>query len=298
MRGSLLWVYEGQTQYWGWVLAARAGLIGKAQLLDLLAAVGDSQQTQPGRQWRSLQDTTNSEMLALHGGRGYNNWVRGVDYYWEGALIWLDADTLIREKSGGDRSLDDFARAFFGIDPGSMTPVTYRFEDIVAALNQVQPYDWAGFLRHRLDRHDGGAPLDGLTRAGYRLVYDETPNSYLLAADYESKNVTLMSSLGLVIGHDGLVGEVGWGSPAFSAGVIPGAQIIAVNSYGYEGADQIKAAITAAAKPGAPPIELLIKADDRYRMVSLDYHDGPHTPRLEPIPGATPWLDRIIEPKP
>jgi len=297
MRDSLLWVYEGQTQYWGYVLATRAGLETKAQMLDHLAAEAADYNAMPGRTWRSLQDTTNGEIIGSRGERGYNNFARGLDYYVEGALIWLDVDTLIREKSAGAKSLDDFAHAFFGMEDGKFVPNTYRFDDVVAALNAVLPYDWAGFLRSRLDGHGPGAPLDGLARGGYQLVYNELPNAYVISSDTESKNVTLLTSLGIVIGHDGVISDVAWNSPAFKAGLPPGAQLIAVNSYGFDGADQIKAAITAAAKQGSPPIELLIKSDDRYRLLAIDYHDGLRLPHLEPIAGKTLLLDKILDPK-
>jgi predicted metalloprotease with PDZ domain len=296
MRGSLLWVYEGQTQYWGMVLSARSGLMNRAQILDLWASQAAHYDGMAGRQWRSLQDTTTGELLGSRGQRGYNNWMRGLDYYVESALIWLDADTLIRDKSKGQKSLDDFARAFFGTDDGKWVPKTYRFEDVVATLNAVWPNDWAGFLRSRLDGHGPGAPLDGVTRGGYRLVWNDTPNLAIAAWDLENKTISLLTSIGIVIGRDGLVADVGWNSPAFKAGVPPGGQVVAVNSYAFEGADQIKAAIAAAAKPGAPPIELLVKADDRYRLLSIDYHEGLRWPHLEAQPGQ-PLLDAILEPR-
>ena len=297
MRGSLLWVYEGQTQYWGMVLAARAGLMSRTQALDLWASQAAHYDGMAGRQWRSLQDTTTGELLGSRGQRGYNNWMRGLDYYVESALIWLDADTLIREKSKGQKSLDDFAKQFFGGDNGKWVPSTYRFEDVAAGLNAVWPNDWASFLRSRLDGHGPGAPLDGVTRGGYRLVWNETPNLAIASWDTENKTITLLTSLGIVIGRDGLVADVGWNSPAFKAGVPPGAQLVAVNSFAFEGAEQIKAAITAAAKPGAPPIELLIKADDRYRLLSIDYHDGLRWPHFEALPGQAPLLDAILDPR-
>ena len=299
-RGSLLWVYEGQTQYWGLVLACRAGLISKPQMLEELAALSASFDAMPGRQWRSLQDTTAGELIGSRGFRGYNDWQRGLDYYSEGALIWLDADTLIRERSHGQKSLDDFARAFFGIENGQMTPNTYRFEDVVAALNAVQPNDWAGFLRSRLDGHGPGAPLDGLARGGYRLVWNDTANSYIASSDSENHTVSLLTSIGIIIGREGMIGEVAWNGPAFKAGLAPGSQLIAVNGFAYDGgSEQIKNALLAAAKPGAAPIELLVRSDDRYRLLSVDYHGGLHIPHLE-ASGSQPdqgLLDLILRAK-
>ena len=298
MRDSLLWVYEGQTHYWGNVLAARSGLLSRAQFLEKLAAEAAHIDQQAGRSWRTLQDTMNGEILELRGQHSYNNWIRGLDYYVEGALIWLDADTLIRDKSKGTKSLDDFARAFFGIRDGQIAPETYRFDDVVAALNAVLPYDWAGFLRSRLDSHGPDGPLEGLARGGYRLIYNDQPNTALLAQDTDNKTINLTYSLGLVIARDGAINEVAWNSPAFRAGIAPGAQLIAVNSYALDGAgaEILKPALIAAEKPGSAPIELLIKADDRYRMVSVEYHGGLRNPHLEPV-GDEALIDKIVEPK-
>ncbi len=296
MRNSLLWVYEGQTQYWGEVLATRAGLLTKQQFLEKLAVYGALMDARAGRSWRSLQDTTNGEILNLRGDRSYNDWLRGLDYYVEGALLWLDVDTLIREKSKGAKSLDDFARSFFGIKDGQMTPETYRFDDVVAGLNAVQPNDWGPFLRTRLDGHGPGAPLDGIARGGYHLIYGDQPNGALLAQDNDAKTINLIFSLGLILSHDGMVTDVAWNSPAFKAGIAPGAQVIAVNSYPLDGPDSIKPAIVAAEKSSAAPIELLVKADERYRMVQIDYHGGLRYPRLEAL-GEAGAIDRIIAPK-
>jgi predicted metalloprotease with PDZ domain len=211
-------------------------------------------------------------------------------------LLWLDVDTLIREKSKGAKSLDDFARSFFGIKDGQMTPETYRFDDVVAGLNAVQPNDWGPFLRTRLDGHGPGAPLDGIARGGYHLIYGDQPNGALLAQDNDAKTINLIFSLGLILSHDGMVTDVAWNSPAFKAGIAPGAQVIAVNSYPLDGPDSIKPAIVAAEKSSAAPIELLVKADERYRMVQIDYHGGLRYPRLEAL-GEAGAIDRIIAPK-
>src|SRR6202789_455080 len=197
MQDSLLWVYEGQTQYWGQVLAARSGLRTRQEALDQLAITAAHYEIQKGRQWRTLQDTTNDEIINPRRPMSWPNWQRFEDYYSEGQLIWLDADTLIRERSQGKRSLDDFARVFFGVDDGSFTTVTYTFEDVVKALNAVEPYDWTGFLRERLDSIGKPAPLDGLRRGGYKLVFTDTPSELLKAHDEQSKRVNLLFSMGV-----------------------------------------------------------------------------------------------------
>ena len=291
MRTSLLWVYEGQTQYWGNVLAARSGLQTKQQGLESLAMTAATFDNRVGRAWRAMSDTTNDPIMTARRPISWRSWQRSEDYYSEGQLIWLDADTLIRELSGGKRSLDDFAKAFFGVDNGSYVPKTYRFEDVVATLNGVQPYDWATFLKTRLDGNGPGAPLDGLTRGGYRLVYTPKPTDFFKASEARRKSVDLTYSIGVVLDKDGSMSDVMWDGPAFKAGLIQGNQIIAVGGVAYD-ADLLKAAITAATDP-AKPVELLVKLGDRYRTVKLTYQDGLRYPRLEPIAGAPARLDDI-----
>jgi predicted metalloprotease with PDZ domain len=291
MRNSLLWVYEGQTQYWGNVLAARSGLQTKQQGLESLAMTAATFDNRVGRAWRAMSDTTNDPIMTARRPISWRSWQRSEDYYSEGQLIWLDADTLIRELSGGKRSLDDFAKAFFGVDNGSYVPKTYRFEDVVATLNGVQPYDWTTFLKTRLDGNGPGAPLDGLTRGGYRLVYTSKPTDFFKASEARRKSVDLTYSIGVVLDKDGSMSDVMWDGPAYKAGLIQGNQIIAVGGVAYD-ADLLKAAITAATDP-AKPVELLVKSGERYRTVKLTYQGGLRYPRLEPIAGAPARLDDI-----
>nr|WP_240954049.1 hypothetical protein [Solimonas marina] len=296
MRDSLLWVYEGQTQYWGYVLAARSGLMSKQQTLDAIANVAATYDHRIGREWRALKDTTNDPIIAHRRPIPWRSWQRSEDYYSEGQLIWLDADTLIREKTHGKKSLDNFAKTFFGIDNGSYVTSTYRFDDVVAALNQVMPYDWASFLHERLDGHGPGAPLAGLERGGYKLVYTDKPSAFTAQAEKVRKSTDLAFSLGLSVGKGGKLTEVLWDGPAFKAGLAVGMQIIAVNGFEYD-ADGLKEAVRLAAKPGAGPIELLLKDDKRYRTVKLDYHGGLRYPHLERIKGSDARLDAILAPR-
>jgi predicted metalloprotease with PDZ domain len=292
MQDSLLWVYEGQTQYWGEVLAARSGLWSKQQALDALAQTAAFYEHQAGRRWRALQDTTNDEIINPRRPMSWRDWQRFEDYYDEGRLIWLEADTLIRERSQGKRSLDDFARSFFGIDDGSFVTVTYNFEDVVKALNAVEPYDWAGFLRERLDGVARPPPLEGLRRGGYKLIYTDTPSELEKASDLERKRMSLRYSIGVALDDkDGTVLQVAWDSPAFKAKLTESAQILAVNGAAYS-AEVLKDAIRSA-KGTTSPIELIVKTGDRYRVVALDYHDGLRYPHLERDPSVPARLDDI-----
>jgi predicted metalloprotease with PDZ domain len=293
MQDSLLWVYEGQTEYWGQILTARSGLWTQQQALDQLALTAAYYEVQSGRRWRALQDTTNDEIINPRRPMSWRNWQRFEDYYTEGQLIWLDADTLIRERSQGKRSLDDFARTFFGINDGSFTTVTYTFEDVVKALNAVEPYDWSAFLRERLDSTGKPAPFDGLRRGGYKLVFTDTPSDFLKAHDDQSKHVNLLFSIGVELDDkDGTVLEVLWDSAAFKANLTESSVILAINGAAYS-VDVLKDAIRSA-KTTKLPIELIVKTGDRFRVVSLDYHDGLRYPHLERDSSVPARLDDIL----
>ncbi|MGH6877951.1 MAG: M61 family metallopeptidase, partial [Rhizomicrobium sp.] len=296
MQDSLLWVYEGQTEYWGHVLTARAGLRTHQQSLDELALRAAYYQIQAGRQWRSVQDTTNDEIINPRRPMSWRTWQRYEDYYSEGSLIWLDADTLIRERSQGKRSLDDFARTFFGINDGSIVPVTYTFDDVVKALNAVEPYDWATFLHQRIDRVDTPVPLDGLRRGGYKLVYTDTPNELLKDSDAALKRLSLTYSIGIQLSaddKDGTISSVIWDSAAFKAGLTESTQILAVNGIAYS--DKVIEAAISAAQKSHTPIELIVKTDDHYRVASLEYYDGLRYPHLERDTAEPARLDDILK---
>lgn len=296
MRDTLLWMYEGGTEYWGLILTARAGLWNKQQALDAWADIAAVQDNMPGRSWRDLQDTTNDEIINPRRPMSWRSWQRSEDYYMDGALIWLEADTLIRERSGGKRSLDDFARGFFGVENGRWTPLTYTFEDVVRALNAVEPYDWAGFLRQRLDGLSPEAPLDGLSQGGYRLVYTDTPSDFTKSAVAASKWEDFYYSLGFDLDSDGAIMREKWGSPAFKAGLIAGTHIVAVNNVAYDA--KKLTALVKAAQTDTAPIELLVRSGDQFQTVRIDYHGGLRYPHLEQIPGAPARLDDILAPRP
>jgi predicted metalloprotease with PDZ domain len=294
LQNSLLWVYEGQTQYWGNVLAARSGLIKLASMREIFAANAARFDTLRARSWRALQDTTNDPIINTRRPQPWNSWQRSEDYYNEGALIWLDVDTKIRELSGEQRSLNDFARAFFGVANGSNVANHYNFDDVVKALNAVQPLDWASFLRSRLDGHGPGAPLDGLARAGWKLVYTDKQTDYLKAQEEQSKSAGFTYSLGFSVGAEGKIEGVQWDGPAFRAGVSGNTTLLAVNGRAYK-AEVLRAAITTA-RDGKAPIELLVKKGNLFRTVALDYHDGLKYPRLERIAGVPDRLEAILQP--
>jgi predicted metalloprotease with PDZ domain len=294
MQNTLLWVYEGQTEFWGKVLAARAGLVNPELARDDLAQAAADMQHRAGRTWRNLQDTVHDEIMNHDWYRDWRDWqrLRG-DYYTEGALIWLDADALIRELSGGTRSLDDFAGRFFGGVDGDTGPRPYDFDDVVAALNAVQPHDWAGFLRERVDAHDDRRLLDGLQRAGWRLAYTDTPSANFTHDESRyGPSVDLGFSLGLRVGGDGRIQGVRWDSPAFKAGLVPESTISAVNAKVFK-PERLKAAV-AANKDGQSPIELIVTRGDDVLTVKLDYRGGLRYPSLQRIEGRPDLLTPLL----
>jgi len=295
MGDTLLWVYEGQTQYWGDVLAARAGLRSTEQAHDELALVAATYaDNRPGFSWRNVQDTTNDPTAAQRRPLPYRNYQMSEEYYSAGALIWLAVDARLRELTGEKKSLDDFARAFFGIDNGSWRMQTYTFDDVAAALNAIAPNDWASFLRERVDAH--APPLDGLAAAGWKLVYTDKPGDYQKNAEDVAKTNSFAISIGLTVAQDGgRIADVRWNGPAFQAGIAPGSTLVAVNGREYK-PERLAEAIRLA-KTGSAPIELLVKNGDRYQTSRVDYRDGLKYPHLERIPGTVDRLSAILAPR-
>ncbi len=300
MRDSLLWVYEGMTEYYGFVLTARSGLRTPAQTRDLIAQIAANFELSPGRKWRSLEDTTNQPTISQRGPVTWVSWQRPEDYYTEGLLIWLDADTKIRELSNGRKSLDDFAKLFYGIDNGSFITRTYNFNDLVAALNQTQPYDWANFLHTRVDELAPQVPLNGITQGGYRLAYSDTPPDWFKAAERaggrpgQPPSASFASSLGFSVAGDGAIGNVWWNSPAFQAGFTPDMHLVAVNGAAYSAAS-LRKAITDA-ESTKTPMHFLVKRGEDFKQIDIDYHGGLRYPKLERVENAPDRLDDILAP--
>ena len=296
MQGDLLWIYEGQTQFWGNVLAARSGIQSKDTVLGMIASTAGLYTQYPGRTWRSVEDTTFDPVFAARKPKPFASLARGEEYYGEGMLVWLEADQIIRAGTGGAKGMDDFARAFFGVRNGDWGVLTYELPDVIAALQAIHPFDWAGFFATRIQTPGQAAPLGGIEQGGYRLVWRDSPNGYDKARMDESTTLNLNHSLGLTIDKDGKVSAARWDSPAARAGLVTGVQIVSVNGVAYD-AEGLKAAITAA-KGSAAPIALVLKRDDQVYQVALDYHDGLRWPWLERA-GDVPsgGLDRLLAPR-
>lgn len=295
MRDSLLWVYEGQTQFWGYVLEARSGLSSKQEVLDKLALIAAGLDNTPGRQWRPLIETTSDPIISARRPKGWTSFQRSEDYYNEGLLIWTEADAIIRQGTKGKRGMDDFARAFFGISDGDWGEVTYTFDDVVATLNSVYPHDWAGFLRERVYETSERAPLGGFERSDYKLIYTDKPTDAAKAIFKSGERADFSFSLGLNVGKEAKISSVTWGSPAFDAGLTVGQTIVSVDGHAYS-EDVLKDAVTAA-KDGSAPIRLIVKRGEEVGPVDIRWNGGLRYPRLEKTGKGEGPLDKLLAPR-
>src|SRR5438270_1384741 len=295
MHGDLLWVYEGLTDYLGNILAGRTGLRSPDQFRENLAYTAAMLDHRAGRTWRPLQDTATSVQSLFAAATEWSNWRRTADYYPEGYLLWLDVDALIRQKTNGQKSINDFCRLMYGGQTGTPAVIPYKFEDVVAALNQVVANDWAKFLRERLDSKSPHAPLGGITTGGWKLVYSGQKNSTMEAREKSSNNIDLSFSLGFIAGKEGEVRDVIPGSSAYAAGLGPGMKIIAVNGRKWS-KDVVRAALRGGVH-SQQPLSLLAENGEYYKTYEVNYHEGERYPHLVRNEGQPNILDEIIKPQ-
>ena len=305
MQDDLLWVYEGQTNFWGYVLAARSGVMSPDMVRGKIASDAGHYIDWPGRGWRSLGDTADDPIIIQSRKRPFESIARGEEYYGEGMLVWIEADQIIRAGTHGGRSLDDFARDFFGMRDGDWGEVTYDRGDVIAALNAVYPYDWTNFFATRIDLPDQPVPLGGIERGGYTLAWRDTPNPYDRAVMEHDHTLDLTHSLGISLDRDGRVLSCRWDSPAFTAGIMAGSRILAVNGVNYD-PELTRAAITAAlqntavpAGSNTAPISFVVQRDDTVSTIAVPYHAGLRWPWLirKAKDGAHAGLDATFAPR-
>jgi predicted metalloprotease with PDZ domain len=304
MQDDLLWVYEGLTEYYGDVMAARAGLWKPEEYRENLASFAATLAAKQGRTWRPLQDTADMAPKLYGSSQNWSMRRRSVDFYSEGELIWLEADTLIRQKTGGAKSLDDFCRAFHGEGSGGPalggtkpTVVPYTADDVYRALNAVYPHDWKHFFNERLTSLNSAPPVGGITQGGWKLVYSSTPNKLIEARDKAEKKIDLRFSLGILIdneddGHP--IVDVVPGSPADKAGIGPNMKLLGVNGRKFDD-DLLKDAV--AATPTTKHIDLLLENASYFVNAKLDYDGGPRSPHLARIEKSPDLLGAVITPR-
>lgn len=284
-RTRMLWVYEGLTNYYGWVLATRAGLWTPEEARDSLALAADRMSTTRGRAWRPLDDTAAASFVLLPAPQGWTSYRRSLDYYDEGTLIWLEADVLIRQKTNGKKSLDDFCRAFHGGPGGKASVKGYTLDDLIMGLNGVVEHDWKSHFARRVSAPNEAPPLDGITGGGWKLVYKETSSAMFSTGESVFKNLNLTSSIGLLVG-DGKVLDIVPGSPAAKAGLAPGMKIVSVNDRKYA-PEELRFAV-AETKTGGK-LELYIETGEFHKTHKIAYKDGAKFPALDRA-GPTPDL--------
>jgi len=294
MKGELLWVYEGLTDYLGIVLTARSGLWTNGNFQDRLALEAARLDHTPGRQWRPLADTAVAAQLLYGAREEQESSRRSVDFYDEGDLIWLEADVLIRQKTGGAKSLDDFCKKFLGGQSGPPQVVPYTEDDVVAALNETAPNDWREFFRARIDEPTPRAPLGGIEGSGWRLAYANTVSPMLKFRESGLKYTDMSYSLGLTVKEDGYITDVIPGSPADQAGVGATMKLLAVN--GRHWTPEILRAAVKAAATNAAPVELLVENEDYFKTCPVNYHEGEKYPRLERDTAKPDLLSQILKP--
>ena len=296
MQDDLLWVYEGLTNYLGFVLTARSGLLTAEQDRDDLAITADMlDHHTPGRVWRNLQDTADAAPQLYFAPRAWQSWRRGTDFYDEGTLSWLWADVIIRQQTKGAKSLDDFCELFHGAPSTGPMVKPYTFDDVVSALNQIAPYDWRGFWTERLTNHGPGAPLGGVEGSGWKVVYDEIPSEMLTGSASMNRTVPAALAFGLLLNEDGTIGDITEGLPAAKAGIGPGMKLVAVN--GRRFSPEILRDAVKATKNGHAPLDLLVENTDYYKTYKIDYHGGEKYPHLVRDDSKPDLLSEILKAK-
>jgi predicted metalloprotease with PDZ domain len=295
MQTDLLWVYEGLTQYLGEILTGRMGQRTPDEFRDALAYTAAVLDHTPGRAWRNLQDTADGVPSMQDAPHQWESWRRGLDYYPEDELTWLWADTIIRQQTHGQKSIDDFCHIFHGPPSGPPQVKTYTFDDVVNTLNQVVPYDWRGFWTERLTSHGPGAPLGGIEGSGWKLVYDDMRSPLVLALEGDRETVNAAFSIGLWLKADGMIIDTVEGMPAARAGIGPGMKVIAVNGKKFSKAVLQDGLREAKNSPGA--LELLVENTEYYKTYKLDYHDGEKFPHLVRDESKPDLLSDIIRAK-
>ncbi|HEX7822143.1 MAG TPA: peptidase M61 [Sphingobium sp.] len=301
MRGDLLWVYEGQTQFWGYVLGARSGLYSHEQTLDAFATIAARLDITRGRQWRPLADTVMDPIIAARRPKAWPDWQRSEDYYNEGLMIWLEADAIIRQGTGGKRGLDDFARLFFAGREGEWAVSPYSRADLIAAFGQIMPYDWAGFFTQRVDNIQPEITKVGLELGGYRLVYGNTPGPAARQREMESKLLDQSYGVGLTVKDDGTLSTVIWDSAGYRAGLRIGDRIMSVNGTEYSRARLLVALGAGTREDGKGETkgrtELIVRQGKAVRNIALDYSGGIRYPRLQKTGEGEGSLDRLLKPR-
>jgi predicted metalloprotease with PDZ domain len=293
LRGDLVWMYEGLTEYLGSVLATRSGMETPELFRERLAYVISHLEYESGRTWRPLADTAISAQILFSAREDYSALRRGIDFYGEGQLVWLEVDTLLRQLSHGTKSIDDFCREFYSGGDASPSVNPYTLDDVIASLNRVQAYAWADFFRERVDTVQTSAPVQGIENAGWKLTYDDIRPEYWNTTEDQDRTTDMLPSLGMSVKSDGLVADVVIGSPVQRAGIAPGVTITSVNGRQFT-ASVLREEAQGAAKT-TEPIEFMVRSGEYTSTRKVDYHGGERYPHLERRNGKPDMLTDIVK---
>jgi predicted metalloprotease with PDZ domain len=296
LKTSQLWVYEGLTEYLGEILLVRSGLITDKEYVEMLANNIAVLRRQEGRRWRPLEDTAIANYILRSPSKNWHDLRRGQDFYYEGMLLWLEADAIIRETTRGKRSLDDFCKKFFGQGAGKGPIVPYEPADIFRTLGEVAEYDWEQFFTRRISATQEALPLDVVERLGYRMQYALKPSAYLeylQTGPRGNRSIAVHDSLGLSFSEDGKILDVVPRMPGDKAGLASGMQVIGVNSKKFSRQRLYDAVADSVTRR---KIELLLLDGDNFRTVALDYADGPRYLELVRNPSRSDILSDILKP--
>ncbi len=276
------------------VLATRAGQFTPDDVRDRIAIEAAEVATRPGRAWRSLSDDVHYPAFMLRQPVAWRDWQRRRNYYSEGVMLWLAVDAELRARSGGKRSIDDFAQRFFAGATPDAPARTYTFEDICATLQAAAPANWAGFQRGWIDAHDELDTTRGLTQHGWALVYTDTPTAAFRASEEEAGVADLTYSIGLTARADGMVRTVAWNGPAFAAGLRPGTRVLTRQWI----AVQAGRGARRGARLHTPPHRVGHCAGRAARGRADPVYTGPlRYPRLERLAGRPDTLARLLAPR-
>jgi len=292
-RTTLLWMYEGMNEYIGMLLATRSGFNDAEYMRDYIARTAAYSTSEPGRASSALVDTATDNWIIRTPDTGWSSLRRGQDYYDEGALMWLRADVIIREQTQGRLSLDDFFRSFFGQRDTEPIVVPYTREEIESALSAILPYNWHSFIEAHVYQVNNKPPTDGLESAGWRIVYNATPNNESFDSDLLPIDYYGQYSLGIYTKKDGAIVDVVPGSPAYQAGLGPHMTLLAVDGHAYS-ADTLNESI---AHPQNGKISVVVRNFDSVQTREIQYAGGVRHPHLERIPGSHDYLSEILEPR-
>ena len=294
MRGDLLWIYEGLTNYLGTVLPARSRLWTPETFREVVAETAAYMDNQAGRRWRPLIDTARARQFTYDSPRAWRGLRRGSDYYYESALIWLEADVLIRQKSGGKFSLDDFCRRFFGGQNSAPMVKPYDYEEVLKTLGEIAPHDWRGFFDERVYAINERAPIGGIIGGGWRMVYTDTPNVQNQINEKFQSYVNLSYSIGAIVDEYGTISDITPDRAAGKAGLAPGMKITSIGGQEFS-AEALREAV-AATKNSSSPIKLTVENGGFKQTYTLNYQGGNRFPHLERDAAKSDILSEIIKP--